>query len=328
MELQLLEDILEIMTGERTLFHYVRDGYALQLLQDYVGEQASISELRQSPYAHLLNKPVVKSVLAKAGKGVLTAEQLEWAKWEGDSAPLNFVLTLDRWGSGDYAERTWDQMSRCGHHLVLQLNFANDHQQRYERLIKADEHAAFSSWGHPVIQEGRYETLAWARIDLDLEADVALIEEIQSDWVREAKSEWNRDYYEDADFDTYLGKVLAPYTKVWDEAVLSAALQLIRRDLGISQVFYNTFETGNVLKGIEYDYPPRSLYTKLPRRFGFRETDEMPVFLQGERHVKRLVKQLETQPKKKAGRRKKGRKQALVDGLDKLAWFKLPIQEK
>lgn len=324
MEKQVLDEILEIMTGERMLFHYVCDGYALALLQDYIGDSMPISQLRQSPYAHLLSKPGVKKVMAKAAKGVLTAEQLEWAKWDADQPPLNFVLTLDRWGEGGYKERVWDQMSRAGHHLVLQLNFANDHQQRYETLIKADDYAAFSNWGHPVVTDGRYETLAWARIDLDFASDTALIEEIQTDWVRQAKEEWNQDYYDEADFDTYLGKVLAPYAKVWDEAVLSAALQLIRRDLGISQVLYNTFETGNQLKGIKYDFPPRSLYTKLPRRFGFQETVEMPAFLREERHVKKLVKQLEARSKKRANKRpKKGKKPKQVN-LQKLAWFKLP----
>ncbi|MGB1257291.1 MAG: hypothetical protein ACPG51_15585 [Thiolinea sp.] len=319
MEKQQLDEILQVMTGERTLFHYVRDGYALQLLQDYIGEAMSISELRRSPYAHLLEKPLVKKVLAKVGNGVLTAEQLESAKWDSGDAPLNFVLTLDAWGSDQYSERTWNQMSRCGYHLVLQLNFANDHQQRYKQLIKADEHAAFSSWGHPVHTEGRYETLAWARIDLDLEAGVALIEEIQSDWVREVKDDWQQACYEQADFDTYLGKVLAPYAKVWDEAVLTAAIQLIRRELGIADVFYHTFETGNRLKGIEYDFPPRSLYTKLPKRFGFCQTDEMPVFLREERHIKRLVKRIGTQPKKKV---KKAKLKA--ETLRELSWFKLP----
>jgi hypothetical protein len=321
MEKQVLDEILEIMTGERTLFHYVRDGYALALLQDYIGDSMSINELRQSPYAHLLSKPAVKKVMAKAAKGVLTAEQLEWAKWESDQPPLNFVLTLGQWGEGGYADRVWDQMSRAGHHLVLQLNFANDHQQKYKQLIKPYDYAAFSSWSHPVLTDGSYETLAWARIDLDLEADVALIEEIQSDWVRQAKDEWHDEFsdFEEADFDTYLGKVLAPYAKVWDEAVLTAAIQLIRRELGISTVFYNTFETGNHLKGIQYDFPPRSLYTKLPRRFGFQETQEMPVFLQNERHIKKMVKQLDTRPKKKGGKKVK------QDELEKLAWFRLPV---
>nr|CAA6825972.1 MAG: 4Fe-4S ferredoxin, iron-sulfur binding [uncultured Thiotrichaceae bacterium] len=319
MEMEALDEILEVMTGERTLFHYVRDGYALALLQDYMGDSMSINELRQSPYAHLLSKPSVKKVMAKAAKGIITAEQLEWAKWDGEQPPLNFVLTLDRWGDGAPSDRVWDQMSRSGQHLVLQLNFANDHQQRFRQLIKTDEYAAFSHTCHPVVTDGSHETLAWARIDLDLNGDVALIEEIQSDWVRQAKDEWNCQYYEDADFDTYLGKVLAPYAKVWDEAVLTAAIQLVRRELGINNVFYNTFETGNRMKGIDDDPPPRSLYTKLPRRFGFQETHEPPEFLQGERHLKKMVKQLDTRPKKKGGQKAK------QGDLKKLAWFKLPV---
>lgn len=301
MEKQTLDEILAVLTGERTLFHYVRDGYALALLKDYIGNGMNISALRQSPYAHLLNKPIVKQVMARAGKGQLKPELLDGAMWDQgrdarDNTPLNFVLTLGEWGDDDKAERTWNQTSRSGYNLVLQLNFANDHNQRYKQLIKADDYAAFSHYGHPVVTDGRYETLAWARIDLDFEKDVALIEEIQSDWVRQAKNEWHQVDYEEADFDTYLGEVLAPYAKVWDEAVLTAAINLIRHDLGISTVLYNTYETGNLMKGLSHtSLPPRSLYTKLPKKFGFKETDTMPAFLREERHIKGILKKRKQQ---------------------------------
>lgn len=39
--------------------------------------------------------------------------------------------------------------------------------------------------GHPVRKDD-VETLAWARIDLDFASNQALIEEIQSDWVKNA----------------------------------------------------------------------------------------------------------------------------------------------
>lgn len=312
MEKQTLDEILAALTGERTLFHYVRDGYALTLLKDYIGDGMNISDLRQSPYAHLLTKPIVKQVMARAGKGKLIPDLLDWAMWDhsrnaGDNAPLNFVLTLGQWGNDDKSERTWNQTSRSGYNLVLQLNFANDHNQRYKQLIKADDYAAFSYHGHPVITDGRYETLAWARIDLDFDNNVALIEEIQSDWVRQAKEEWNQSYYEEADFDTYLGEVLAPYAKVWDEAVLTAAINLIRHDLGIDTVLYNTYETGNLMKGLESDcLPPRSLYTKLPKKFGFKQTKALPAFLRNERHIKGIQK-------------KRKHKQPVA-----LHWFELP----
>lgn len=285
-----VEEILSCLNGERTLFHYVRDGYALQLLRDYIGEGMRISELRASPYAKLLNKPLVKQALAAAGNGMLKPEQLDWVVWEHN--PLHFVLTLDMWGNDSQSERNWNQLSRTGYHLVLQLNFANDHQQQYSRWIKDAGHAEFSSWGHPVVTDGKHETLAWARIDLDFTSNQALIEEIQSDWVRQVKDDWRAECY--ANLSAYREQVLKPYARLWDEAVLAAAIQLIRHDLGIGEVFYNSFETGNAMKGIRspYSQPPRSLYTDLPQRFAFVPTGAAPRFLQGLRQTKRVQRNL------------------------------------
>ena len=58
-------------------------------------------------------------------------------------------------------------------------------------MVADDGPGPFEWWSHPVRQDGRH-TLAWARMDVDLDAGEALIEEIQSDWIREAVSEWRR----------------------------------------------------------------------------------------------------------------------------------------
>jgi len=147
-ELIQLEEILTCLKGERTLFRYQRDGYALQLLRDYIGTGMKITELRQSPYAQLLQKPVVKSALALAGTGLLKPQHIDWTA--GELAGLNFVLTLDQWGTERNSQRYYHQLSRTGYQLVLQLNFANDHQQQYQQWIKAAACAEFSSWSHPV----------------------------------------------------------------------------------------------------------------------------------------------------------------------------------
>lgn len=289
MEYAQVEEILACLKGGRTLFHYARDGYALQLLRDHIGKGMAIAELRQSPYAKLLNKPLVRLALAAAGGGKLKPDHLDWVAWEQE--PLHFVLTLDRWGDNRNGQREWHQLSRTGHHLVLQLNFANDHQQQYSRWVKATDHAEFSFWGHPVVKSGKHETLAWARIDLDFAANQALIEEIQSDWVRQVKRSYNEALYEQ--LAVYREQVLKPYAKVWDEAVLTAAIHLIRHDLGINEVFYNSFETGNAMKGIRrYSLPPRSLYTDLPKRFAFTPTSEAPEFLRDLRHTCRVQRKL------------------------------------
>lgn len=276
MDIAQLEEILACLKGERTLFRYQRDAYALELLRDYIGQGMSIAALRQSPYAKLLQKTLVKQALAMAGKGSLKPTHLDWVA--AQQPALNFVLTLDQWGTERNSQRQYKQLSRTGYHLVLQLNFANDHQQQYSYWVKEACPAEFSSWAHPVVKTGRYETLAWVRIDLDFAANQALIEEIQSDWVRQVKTEWRQSYY--PQLHEYREQVLKPYAQIWDEAALAAAIRLIRQDLGINEIFYNSFETGNLMKGIRNNQPPRSLYSDLPQKFAFNLTNEVPRFLQ------------------------------------------------
>lgn len=296
-----LEEILACLQGERTLFRYQRDTYALALIRDYIGTGMSIAELRQSPYAQLLHKTLVKQALAMAGKGWLKPIHLDWVA--AQQSALNFVLTLASWGTERNSERQYKQLSRTGYHLVLQLNFANDHQQQYSRWLKEVSPAEFSSWAHPVVKNGRHETLAWVRIDLDFAANQALIEEIQSDWVRQVKSEWRQQYY--PQLSEYREQVLKPYAQIWDEAALAAAIRLIRHDLGIREIFYNSFETGNLMKGIRNNQPPRSLYSELPQKFAFKLTNEVPQFLQDLRQTAKA------QRAQAAGAR----------------WYKLPTQE-
>lgn len=296
-----LEEILACLKGERTLFRYQHDAYALVLLSDYIGEGMSIKDLRQSPYAKLLNKTLVKQALAMAGKGELKPAHLDWVA--GQQPVLNFVLTLSSWGTERNSQRQYHQLSRTGYNLVLQLNFANDHQQQYSRRIKDASPAEFSSWNHPVVKNGRYETLAWVRIDLDFAANQALIEEVQSDWVRQVKTDWREQYY--PLLKEYREQVLKPYAQIWDEAALAAAIRLIRHDLGITEIFYHSFETGNRMKGIRDQQPPRSLYSELPQKFAFTLTNEVPQFLQNLRQTT------------KAQREQKGA----------ASWYKLPNQE-
>ena len=147
---------------------------------------------------------------------------------------------------------------------------------------------------HPVAENRN--TLAWSRIDLDLETGEGLIEEIQTDWIRavQSRAKWwsvaKEPYrermrkYHDWQIDniiTYYDQVLKPHVDTWSEAMLSAAVWYLRNEVGISTIYYHTFEWGNRLKNIEggWRLPPKSLYTKLPRSFGFQETDEVPEFL-------------------------------------------------
>ncbi|MCK5917526.1 MAG: hypothetical protein KAG34_03830 [Cocleimonas sp.] len=293
MELQQLKEIIACLSGERNVFYYFRDRYALMLLKDYIGDASMpINQLRQSPYAKLLNKAMVKRALGLAGNGIINAEQLEMI-W--DEKPLAFVTSLSQWGEGAKDWR-WNQMSRKGYHLVLQLNMATDHTEQFEKLVKPDDLHTFNMCGHPTMDEGQRETLAWVRLDLDFETNEVLIEEIQCDWVGEVREavrdgdEWYGDYSEE-ELQTYANVILAPYAKVWEEAMLAATIDFIRHDLGIDTIYYHSFETGAVLKNITYTKPPRSLYTKLPSRFAFQKTEQGPEFLMRDKYVcKRLKK--------------------------------------
>jgi len=54
-------------------------------------------------------------------------------------------------------------------------------------------------------------------------------------------------------------RVLAGDARIWDEAMLLAAIELICRKLGIRRIDYQPFERGNAHKRIRYGNPPRSL---------------------------------------------------------------------
>ena len=154
MELTQLKEIIDCLSGVRSKFYYFRDRYALMLLKDYIGDRTMpISELKQSPYANLLNKAPVKRALALAGNGLITSDLLEMI-W--DEKPLSFVTTLGQWGEGK-KDWQWNQMSRKGYHLVLQLNMANDHTQLLQKLIRPDDAHAFNWSGHPTLEQGKRE---------------------------------------------------------------------------------------------------------------------------------------------------------------------------
>ncbi len=147
------------------------------------------------------------------------------------------------------------------------------------------------------------KTLAWARLDVDMESGECLIEEIQTDWVREAKEESMRlnrcrhckkagrfpkcKGYREAL--TYLDETLVPYATIWDQAMLSATLYFLIEELGVRDIWYHDWETGNALKGLYGRWlPPRSLYSNFPRRFCFRREQTIPGILRSRRTTRRL----------------------------------------
>ena len=300
MKQETINEIIGALPKGKTGFHYYKDRYALMLLSELAGDGIKMADLKRSSWAKLLNKPMVKSVCANSGNGVLNKKDFDYV-WP--EATKHFLLTLSQWGGG---EPRWQQTSRKGYNLVLQLNFSNQHHKRFKQLLEPAKQHRLRSRGHPVMQPDTRdlfrETLAWARIDLDFDRNEALIEEIQNDWLRNA-IRWRR-FIERCQnnqrsllegcslqtdltkVQTYCDEVLEPYRKMWDEAMLAAAIDFIYKQLGISKIYYHSYESGAWLKSISSTRPPRSLYTDLPKRFCFTHTDQAPEFLADDRYFR------------------------------------------
>lgn len=293
------------LSDGRHLYHYYRDRYSIGLLRDlsrYDKEGLSIAALKRSNYAQLLQKPRVKAAMATLGNRP-TGD--DWFYHDYDEQQEVFVLTLGVWGGEKGNSRRWEQTSRPGCNLVLQMNFAGEHDALYAKL-KA-EYAPFGCFNHP-ISEKRH-TLAWARLDIDFEHNCALIEEIQNDWLRDVK--WfekrvmgklkagdapdSKTNLWDVNCSlktaqSYCRFVLGRYAPIWDEAMLWAAISFLREEIGIRDIFYHSVDSGRLLKRIGGRLPPNSIYTDLPRRFCFAPTDEAPEFLRKEKRFQKVKK--------------------------------------
>ena len=303
MDHQTAADIIACLPRDRTLFHYYRDRYSIGLLRQLARVPLSVAELKRTPFASLAQKPRVKMVLAQFGRDRLT--EMHFALHDYDPAQTPFILTLDLWGSDLKRQARYKQTTRLGYNLVLQLNFCKRHDQLYRGL--GEECDVFNDRGHPTSK--RRNTLAWARIDLDFDSGTALIEEIQSDWIRDVAwlaSAAERKFAGRPDPDQitrlwgltcplrttldYCRYVLDRYQPIWAEATLWAALHFLRDELGLRRIYYHTMESGQVLKKIDGSLPPSSLYTDLPRRFCFGKTDQPPAFVAQDRHADAVLK--------------------------------------
>ncbi|MEL7153019.1 MAG: hypothetical protein AAFN51_04335, partial [Pseudomonadota bacterium] len=76
-----------------------------------------------------------------------------------------------------------------------------------------------------------------------------------------------------------IDRALATFGPIWARAAMLAALAFSVRELGIRRVWMHQPATGAKLKAISGELPPRSIYTDLPKRFGFQPTDRAPEFL-------------------------------------------------
>ncbi len=292
-----VQEIIDCLGGSREKFYYHKDRYALMLLSYIVGSGMSIRKIKQSKFKKLLEKPFVQKILQQSGYSILTQERIN-AFWPNQYSC--YLLTLDKWGTGGDWSRFGAQTSRSGWNLVLQLNFSAQHNNVYQRLVKPGKKHPFEDEWHPIAKNGGRHTLAWARIDLDMERDEALIEEIQTDWIRLAlksmkaaiaiergnirKPRYLPRYLEMLGCDAqalsrYVEEELKTHMEIWEEAMLASTISLLREEVGISKIYYHSFESGYTLKRISGRKPPRSIYTRLPARFCFEKTSEAPGFL-------------------------------------------------
>ena len=283
----------------RTLFYYERDRYAVFLPQHLLAAGWTARALKESRFGKLLTVPCVRDYLAAIGRLDIDPE---WIALVPFHDPVAWRLTLSRWGNAD--SHAWNQTTCKGANLVLQLNLPEAHNRQYRQLVSPSGAQIFNYSGHPVSRNEN--TLAWARMDVDLNTGEALIEEIQSDWVRAAASALRnpRRYYDAGDglsfprFRTglrrYCEEVLPRYGDGWQETMMAAVLNFIVSELGIRKIYFHEFDSGNALKRINarYSAPPRSIYTSLPRRFCYRLVEDEP----------RFIEQYRNRPKSKSAR--------------------------
>ena len=262
------------------------------LLADAMEECASLADLRASRYSRLLRKPIVREFLSKRGNShCLKKRDLE-SVWQEPC--LIYRTSQGQWPAHQEKwDRGWHQMARPGFNLVLQLNLPMSHNREMERLLGTGRHD-LQCGIHPVAS-GKDFTLAWSRVDLDFGTREALIEEIQSDWVRDVRDYGSsRDSQKASNYRRYIDKLLQPHLKVWAEAMLAVTIHCLRTELGINRIFYYDYETGNRMKRLESDFaPPRSLYTDLPRKFCFQRTHNPPCFLRESRFSRTFRRSLQ-----------------------------------
>lgn len=308
MEASAVQEIIECLPRGRTMWHYFADRYALLLLQWSLRDGIRVSELRKGPFNPLLEKPLVRQALSRAGDGMLRPQHL-MTFWP--SVHQTMLLTLGTWGPEQGFER-WRQTTTGRYNLVLHLNFTERERRSHRALFRYDDDglSSMECWIHPHSTRG-LDTLSWVRLELSLDTGEALIEEVQNDWLRFSKQSrqwlndrrWSRrelrwSYLENVqieDVERYWRQVCQPLEKIWTEMTLCAAIWFLREELGIRTIYYHTYDSGLRLKRMDGQDPPRSIYTTLPRKFCFQRDTQGPQFLENawSRRFRRLRREAE-----------------------------------
>jgi len=297
MDTKLLNEVIDCLPSGKTHFRYFEGAYAPMLLKllMHSDSKVALSTLKQSPYAKFLQTKLMKPMLANAGDGQLSSELLA-NTWQEPSLP--FLLSVSRWdGRKDWA---WNQVTRRGENLVLQLNLPKQHERLFKQWMAPKGEYLFNyAYGHPVQRKCSNhtlfrETLAWARIDIDLDNNEALIEEIQSDGVREMASlakRFKACHCKQCQQRLRYIDWFKPYAKLWSEAMLMASIHFLKNEIGVEHIYMHTARSGWQLKNMgKHWHPPRSLYTDLPKKFAFKRTCGAPLFLIDSKPYKKLVR--------------------------------------
>ncbi|MGH1428088.1 MAG: hypothetical protein ACRBEE_09110 [Arenicella sp.] len=295
METTLLNEVIECLPKGKTHFRYFKGAYASQLLSLLTNDTLNVREVRKTRFKPLIEHSTLKPIIANCGGGVLKKEVLDNV-WNEPSHP--FLLSVSRWGGK--TDRAFYQTSRFGENLVLQLNLPMTSQVNFKRWICADRNDSINGeWScHPVqSKQGNpnfRDTLAWSRIDLDFQHNEALIEEIQSDGVRNIKRWYGRSRSCCCQNCTQIKAYLHwfdSYSSIWSESMLMATIWFIKEELGIDRIYMHTARSGwQVKKMNQHWQAPRSLYSDLPKKFAFKQTWAAPEFLLKTRCYQRLIR--------------------------------------
>ena len=232
-----LDFVLSVLPEGRRVFYDFADRYALLLLGPALADgRRTIADLKNSQFAPLLEKPVVKELISELGRPWLADGDLLNAWPEKVDA---YRLTLDSWPARtEKPRREWHQVTRQGWSLVLQLNFPVSHRRELSKTVEDWKYLASYSF-HPVATPPDELTLAWSRVDLDFSNNEALIEEIQSDWVRDVKFYAEASWVHNQEaWKAYSDNYLAPIAKTWPQTMLTATLWFLWKNWESRRFFF------------------------------------------------------------------------------------------
>ncbi|MBB3698187.1 hypothetical protein KMW28_17485 [Flammeovirga yaeyamensis] len=181
MQTEILELVLASVDVEQKYFSYKKEEYVRHLLEMVISKNLhSKSLIKNSSFDFLLNKPAFHRLTAKSGKAQYSKDQFIYS-----DDLKHFKITLGRWGEFEnHRNDDWYQTSLPGENLVIQLNFDLDHELIYRKFFDIDDWHPFTMSCHPISE--KYSTMAWSRLDFNLDTGEAFIEEIQNDWLRDA----------------------------------------------------------------------------------------------------------------------------------------------